>query len=84
MENRVALIGVIVENSESVEKMNAILHEYSRFVIGRMGLPHRERGLFIISLVLDAPQDTISALSGKLGNLPGITTKTILSRLTEA
>ena len=77
MDNRVALIGIMVENHDSIETMNRILHEYGQYIIGRMGLPYRERGLSIISIVLDAPMNQISSLSGKLGMLDGISTKTI-------
>jgi len=80
METRVALIGIIVENHDSVSQMNALLHEYSPYIIGRMGVPYREKGISIISVVLDAPMDRISSLSGKLGMLDGISTKTIYSR----
>ena len=80
METRVALIGIIVENPDSVEQMNALLHEYSSCIIGRMGVPYREKGISIISIVVDAPMNKISSLSGKLGMLDGITTKTIYSR----
>ena len=66
-ETRIALVGIIVENPESVERINRVLHEYSSYIIGRMGLPHRERGISIISIVVDAPGGIISALSGKLG-----------------
>lgn len=82
METRVAIIGIIVENNDSVEKLNKILHEYGRYIIGRMGLPYRQKGINIISIVVDAPQDVISALSGKLGKLPGISTKTLYSKVT--
>lgn len=81
MDNRVALIGIMVENSDSIETMNRILHEYGQYIIGRMGLPYRERGLSIISIVLDAPMNQISSLSGKLGMLDGISTKTIYQSL---
>ena len=81
MDNRVALIGIMVENSDSIETMNRILHEYGQYIIGRMGLPYRERGLSIISIVLDAPMNQISSLSGKLGMLDGISTKTIYQNL---
>ena len=67
METRVALIGIMVENAESVEKLNDLLHQYRSYIIGRMGVPYREKGLSIISVVLDAPMDKISSLSGKLG-----------------
>ena len=81
MDNRVALIGIMVENPDSIETMNRILHEYGQYIIGRMGLPYRERGLSIISIVLDAPMNQISSLSGKLGMLDGISTKTIYQNL---
>ena len=80
METRVALIGIIVENSDSVEKMNALLHEYGSWIIGRMGVPYRQKGISIISVVIDAPMDKISSLSGKLGMLDGVSTKTIYSQ----
>ena len=73
METRVALIGIIVEQESSAAALNALLHEYGGYIIGRMGLPYRERGVNIISVVLDAPQDKIAALSGKIGRLPGVT-----------
>ena len=82
METRVALIGIIVENSESTAQLNALLHDAGQYIIGRMGLPYREKGVSIISVVLDAPQDVISALAGKIGNLPGISVKTAYSNLT--
>jgi putative iron-only hydrogenase system regulator len=82
METRVALIGVIVGKTDSVEKLNAILHEYGQYIIGRMGVPHAKRGISVISIVLDAPNDVISALSGKLGMLPNINAKTIYSKVT--
>ena len=78
-ETRTALIGIIVENKESVEALNALLHEYGEHIIGRMGIPYRKRGISIISIALDAPQDTISALSGKIGNLSGVSVKTAYS-----
>ena len=81
METRVALIGIMVEEMDSVAKMNTLLHEYSRYIIGRMGIPHRKRGLCVVSIVVDAPADIISALSGKLGMIRGITSKTIYSKL---
>ena len=81
MDYRVALIGIIVEIPVSFETMNRILHEYGQYIIGRMGLPYRERGLSIISIVLDAPMNQISSLSGKLGMLDGISTKTIYQSL---
>ncbi len=79
MKTRIALIGIIVENTGKTEELNALLHEYGKFIIGRMGLPYREKRISIISVVLDAPQDTISALSGKLGKIDGLRVKTIYS-----
>ena len=81
MNTRVALIGIIVENMDSVEQLNRILHEYGRYIIGRMGIPYRERQVSIISVVVDGPAEIISALSGRLGMLPGISTKTVYSKL---
>lgn len=83
MDTRVALIGIVVENSESVEQLNNVLHQYSNYIIGRMGIPYREREVSIISVAIDAPANVISALSGKLGMLDGISTKTIYSKLME-
>ncbi len=79
METRVAVMSIIVENGESVEALNALLHRYGEWIIGRMGIPYRKRGISIISIALDAPQDTISALSGKIGSLPGVSVKTAYS-----
>ena len=76
-ETRIALVGIIVENGEMAEKINAVLHEYSRYIIGRMGVPYREKGVNVISVAMDAPGDAISALSGKLGRLEGVTAKTV-------
>ena len=79
METRVAVMSIIVENTESVEPINNLLHEYGQYIIGRMGIPYRERGISIISIALDAPDNTISALAGKIGNLPGVSVKTAYS-----
>jgi len=76
---RVAVMSIIVENGESVETLNSILHENGQYIIGRMGIPYRKRNINIISIALDAPQDTISAMSGKIGNLPGVSVKTAYS-----
>lgn len=81
MNTRVALIGIVVEDPGSVSKMNELLSEFSSYIIGRMGLPYRERDISIISVVLDAPDSVISALSGKIGMLPGITAKTVYSKI---
>lgn len=79
METRVAVIGIIVENEENVGELNKILHEYGKHIIGRMGLPYREKGINIISIAVDAPQDITSAMSGKIGRLQGITAKAAYS-----
>ena len=81
MEPRVALIGIIVETHDSVESLNAILPEYSEFIIGRMGIPYKQRNVSVISVIVDAPTDVISALSGKLGMLPNVNAKTVYSKL---
>ena len=83
MKTRVAVMGIIVENTQSVEQLNALLHEYGAYIIGRMGIPYREQGINIVSIAIDAPQDAISALSGKIGNLPGISVKTAYSQVTD-
>ncbi len=80
-ETRIALVGIIVEDMEQSEKINQILHEYGGYIIGRMGIPYRQRKVSIISIVLDAPNPIISALSGKLGMLPGVQTKTVYSKV---
>jgi putative iron-only hydrogenase system regulator len=81
MDTRVALIAIIVENLDSVEMLNALLHDYAPYIIGRMGIPYRARNMSIISVAIDAPQDVISALSGKIGKLPGINVKTAHSNI---
>lgn len=80
METRVAVISIIIEDPASVQPMNDLLHQYSEFIIGRMGIPYREKGISIISIAMDAPQDKISALSGKIGRLSGVTAKAAYSR----
>ncbi len=79
METKVAVVAIVVEERDSVEKLNEILHDYSTYIIGRMGIPYRSRGINIISVVVDAPHDVISALSGKIGNLKGVSAKTAYS-----
>ncbi|WP_195983551.1 TM1266 family iron-only hydrogenase system putative regulator [Clostridium sp. D33t1_170424_F3] len=80
MEKRVALIGIVVEDLENTEELNHILHEFSEYIIGRMGIPYRDRGISIISVAIDAPMNVISSLSGKLGMLKGLSVKTIYSK----
>ena len=77
METRVAVLAIIVKESTSVAALNDFLHQYGDFIIGRMGIPYRQRGVNVISVAMDAPADVISALSGKIGRLPGITAKTV-------
>ncbi|MBP3348337.1 MAG: iron-only hydrogenase system regulator [Clostridia bacterium] len=79
METRVAVMSIIVENKDSVAQLNSLLHEYGEFIIGRMGIPYKSKGISIISVALDAPQNTIAALSGKIGKLEGISVKTAYS-----
>ncbi|MGN0688255.1 MAG: TM1266 family iron-only hydrogenase system putative regulator [Oscillospiraceae bacterium] len=81
-ETRVATIAMIVEKPDCVAEINSMLHNYSDYIIGRMGIPYRERGLNIINVVLDAPADIISALSGKLGRLKGVTIKAVYAKQT--
>ena len=83
METRVALISIIIGEPESIERLNDILHEYSGYIIGRMGIPYREKKIYIISIAIDAPQDEISSLAGKLGNIHGISVKTAYSNVTD-
>ena len=81
METRIAVMSIIVEDFDASEKINAILHDFGDFIIGRMGIPYRERGVNIISVALDAPQDVISSLAGKIGALRGVSVKTALSNV---
>lgn len=81
METRVAIIGIIVQSDDSIGELNSLLHDYGRYIIGRMGIPYRAKGIHIISIAIDAPQDVISALSGKIGRLSGISTKTAYSNV---
>ena len=79
MESRVAVIGIIIESSDVVDRINAILHDNARYILGRMGIPYREKNINIISIAIDAPQDVISSISGKIGRLPGVSAKTAYS-----
>ena len=81
MQTRVAVMGIIVENTDSVEQLNHLQHEYGHYIIGRMGIPYRARSINIVSIAIDAPQDVISALSGKIGSLDGISVKTAYSNV---
>ncbi len=79
-ESRVAVIGIIVENGDMAESVNSLLHQYSQYIIGRMGLPYQKRGISIISVVVDAPSDAISGLSGKLGRLQGVSSQVLYTK----
>ena len=79
METRVAVMGIIVEQRDAVEQLNAVLHEYGDSIVGRMGIPYRERNINIISVAVDAPQDTVSAMAGKIGKIAGVSVKTAYS-----
>ena len=81
VNSRVGVISIIVEDGNSVETLNSILHTYGEYIIGRMGIPYREKGISIISIAIDAPQDIISTISGKIGNLKGVSAKTVLSNV---
>ena len=81
METRIALIGIIVEDPQSVEQLNHLLHEYGKYIIGRMGIPYEKKGVNIISVAIDAPQDVINTLAGKIGRLKGIGAKTVYSNI---
>ena len=81
MQTRVAVMSIILEDSACAEAVNAVLHQYGQYIIGRMGIPYRARGVNIISIVLDAPADDISSLAGKAGMLPGVTAKAVYSKL---
>ena len=80
MESRIAAIAILVETPESVEVLNAILHDFSCYILGRMGIPDRDRGVNVICLALDAPMDVVNALTGKLGRLPGVSAKAVTPR----
>ena len=84
MQTRVAVIAIVVENPDSVADVNRLLHDAADCILGRMGLPYRERGVNLISVAIDAPQDVISALSGKIGALPGVSAKTAYSNIVTA
>ena len=81
MDTRVALIGIVIENEQSIQQFNEILHQYGQYIIGRMGIPYPKRQVNSISIAIDAPADVISALAGKLGRLPGVSSKVIYSKL---
>ncbi len=80
-ETRVALIGIVVENTDSAEKLNAVMHEYSSYIIGRMGIPYANKKVSVISVAVDAPMDVINALTGRIGRLDGVSAKTVCSNI---
>lgn len=80
-DTRIAMIAIVVEDRECTSALNEVLHEYGQYVIGRMGIPYREKAISLISVAVDAPMDVISAMTGKLGNVPGLTVKTAYSKV---
>ena len=80
IDRRIAILGIIVEDMDRVERVNDLLHEYREYIVGRMGMPYRERGVSVISVVMDADTNTVSALSGKLGMTPGVSAKAVYSK----
>jgi putative iron-only hydrogenase system regulator len=81
MDTRIALLGIFVEDRDSTPRLQELLHEYGEYIVGRMGIPNARKGLSVISIVIDAPQDVISALSGKIGMLPGVSVQTMYSKI---
>ncbi len=81
MQTRVAVMGIIVESTECVDTLNSVLHEYGKYIIGRMGIPYREKGIHVISIAVDAPQDVIAAMTGKIGNIDCVSVKTAYSKV---
>lgn len=81
MENRISVVSIIVEDKNAVNEVNSLLHDFNEYIIGRMGIPYKEKNVSIISIALDAPQDKTSSLSGKLGMIKGVTSKTITSKI---
>lgn len=79
-ERRIAVVSIIVENTDSVERLNALLHEFGEYIIGRMGIPYKEKKISVLSVVMDAPQQTINSLTGKIGMLDGVSAKTLISK----
>lgn len=81
MDTRVAILAIVVEERDKAEELNYVLHAYGKYIIGRMGIPYEKRGISLISVAVDAPQDVISAMSGKIGNIEGVTAKAVYSKL---
>ena len=80
METRVAVISIIIDNTDSAERLNSVLHDYGEFIIGRMGIPYREKNIHIITVAIDAPSDVINALTGAIGRIAGVTAKAAFSK----
>ena len=80
MDTRVAIIAIIAKSNEPAEEINSLLHEYGQYIFGRMGVPYREKGVNVISVAIDAPQDVINSLAGKIGRIEGVSTKTVYSQ----
>lgn len=80
MENKLSVVAIMVSDSNAVEKVNELLHEYREYVAGRMGLPYKDRGVSVITLVIDAPMEKINGLSGKLGMIKGVTSKVMVTK----
>lgn len=81
METRIGVIGIVINNFQSVSKVNEILHEHSGLIVGRMGIPYREKGIAVISLIVDGTSDDVSALTGKLGKVSGVNVKSALNKI---
>ncbi|KPU27283.1 hypothetical protein TR13x_05940 [Caloranaerobacter sp. TR13] len=81
MKNRIGVIGIVVENIENADKVNSILHDYANIIIGRMGVPYREKNVSVISLIVDGTSDEISAMTGKLGKVKGVNVKSALTKV---
>ncbi|MEA4815301.1 MAG: TM1266 family iron-only hydrogenase system putative regulator [Lachnospiraceae bacterium] len=81
METRIAVMAIIIYNNEAATKINALLHEYGSYIVGRMGIPYKNKNIFVISIVLDAPNDVIGALSGKIGLVSEVSVKTVYSKV---
>lgn len=80
MDKRIGIVGIVVEDLSSAERVNAILHEYAHIIVGRMGIPYRQRGVSVITLIVDGSNDEISAMTGKLGRVPAVTAKSMVTK----
>ena len=80
MQNKISIIAIVVSNPDAVEKVNAILHDFNGCIMGRMGLPFKDRGMSVITIVVDAPSETINSMSGKLGSIQGVSSKVLLTK----